>query len=93
MGWEVRHKWHQTDWERVKREPEFLKIPQPDWLYRGDAEKYGYEQFDAVMAHIKEGAPFRNTNVPDNYVPEDWNIKTMTEIDGRTGTDDVYKIA
>ncbi|EXJ76296.1 uncharacterized protein A1O5_00804 [Cladophialophora psammophila CBS 110553] len=93
MGWEVRHKWHQTDWERVKREPDFLKIPQPDWLYSANAEQYGYEKFDEVMAHIKEGKPFRNTNVPDNYQPDDWNIKTMTELDASMGTDNLYKIA
>ncbi|KAM5346043.1 hypothetical protein ACJ41O_009048 [Fusarium nematophilum] len=93
MGWEVRHKWHQTDWERVKRNPEFLKIPQPEWLYSGDAEKYGYEQFDAVVAHLTQGKPFRNTNVPPNFEHDDWSIKTMSELDKKKGTEGLYKIA
>lgn len=93
MGWEVRHKWHQTDWDMFKKNPEFLKIPQPDWLYSGDAEKYSNEKFDEVMAHLKEGKPFKNTNVPPNYVPDDWSIKTMQELDKKKGTEDLYKIA
>lgn len=93
MGWEVRHKWHQTDWETVKKNPDFLKIPQPDWLYSHDAEQYGYDQFDAVVAHLTEGKPFKNTNLPADYQHEEWNIKTMTDLDKKTGTENLYKIA
>ncbi|KAF5021360.1 hypothetical protein F66182_6605 [Fusarium sp. NRRL 66182] len=93
MGWEVRHKWHQTDWDLVKKNPEFLKIPQPDWLYAGDAEKYGYEQYDAVVAHLTEGKPFKNTNVPPNFEHDDWSVKSMTELDKQKGSEGLYKLA
>ncbi|EUC27321.1 hypothetical protein COCCADRAFT_112011 [Bipolaris zeicola 26-R-13] len=71
MGWETRHRWHQTDWEAVERNPEFLKIPQPLWLYCHDAEAYAYEKCQAVVDHVKSGTPFESANLPEGYVHED----------------------
>ncbi|KAH8753277.1 hypothetical protein F5883DRAFT_632839 [Diaporthe sp. PMI_573] len=67
IGWEIRHRWHQTDWEAVQKDPECIKLPQPDWLYGEDAEAYARENYDAVVEHLDKGLPFKNTNVPPGY--------------------------
>ncbi|CVL13519.1 related to maackiain detoxification protein 1 [Fusarium proliferatum] len=77
LGWENRHRWQQTDWDEVKKNPEFLRFPMPGWLYDADARKYAYDNAEAVIAHIKTGAPFISTNVPQGHVHQEW---TMDEI-------------
>ncbi|OQU99101.1 FAD binding domain-containing protein [Cladophialophora immunda] len=92
MGWELRHRWHQTDWEHVKKNPDFLRLPQPDWLYGADAEAYGVQNYDAVMAQLHEGKPFKNTNLPPGHVHQDWNIETMMELDKQVGHERMYLV-
>jgi 2-polyprenyl-6-methoxyphenol hydroxylase-like FAD-dependent oxidoreductase len=77
MGWELRQVWHQTDWAAVRANPDLLKMPQPAWLFGGDAEKYAYDNYDAVVEHILKGTPFTSINVPEGYVHEEWTIETM----------------
>ncbi|KAH7020063.1 hypothetical protein EDB80DRAFT_760004 [Ilyonectria destructans] len=77
MGWETRHRWHQTDWEAVKKNPEFLRMPQPGWLYGHDAEKYAEEKYEEAASHILKGTPFVSTNLPEGYVHEEWTVEEM----------------
>lgn len=77
MGWETRHRWHQTDWEAVKKNPEFLRMPQPAWLYGHDAEKYAEEKYEEAASHILKGTPFVSTNLPEGYVHEEWTVEEM----------------
>lgn len=90
MGWETRHRWHQTDWEALAANPEFLKLPQPAWLHGADAEQYAYDNFEAVVSHLKYNTPFTSTNVPEGYVHSDWTIETMMSNEGKKG--DFYVI-
>lgn len=92
MGWELRHKWHQTNWEYVKKHPEFLALPQPDWLYGADAERYGHENYEAVMAHVRKGTPFKNTNLPPDYVHQEWTIDGMMAQDKAKAEKEVYVV-
>jgi 2-polyprenyl-6-methoxyphenol hydroxylase-like FAD-dependent oxidoreductase len=92
MGWETRHKWHQTDWELVKANPEFLRLPQPDWLYSADAHNYGAENYEAVMSSLNGGEKFQNTNVPQGYIHQDWTIETMMQMDKMRGNDRMYLV-
>lgn len=77
MGWELRHKWHQTDWDAVKKTPEFLKFQQPDWLLGCDSEEYALKNFDAVVLHFKNGTSFTNTNCPEGYMHENWTLDEL----------------
>ncbi|KAH8731613.1 hypothetical protein GQ44DRAFT_746288 [Phaeosphaeriaceae sp. PMI808] len=90
MGWETRHKWHQTDWGAVKSNPEYIKLPQPDWLYGADAEAYGHENYEAVVEHLEKGTPFKNTNLPPDYEYTDWSIDDMAELDKHIGDVNTY---
>ncbi|KAF2186194.1 FAD/NAD(P)-binding domain-containing protein [Zopfia rhizophila CBS 207.26] len=92
MGWETRHRWHQTDWDAVAANPEFLKLPQPEWLNGHDAEQYAYDNFDAVVSHLEKGTPFRSTSVPDGYVHEDWTIETMMAREGQKAENGFYQV-
>jgi len=92
MGWETRHRWHQTDWEAVAANPEFLKLPQPEWLNGHDAEKYADDNFESVVSHLEKGTPFQSTNVPDGYVHEDWTIQTMMAREGQKAGDGFYQV-
>ncbi|KAH7351465.1 hypothetical protein BKA66DRAFT_575559 [Pyrenochaeta sp. MPI-SDFR-AT-0127] len=77
MGWETRHRWHQTDWEAVAANPEFLKLPQPEWLNGHDAEQYADTQFDKVVEHLSSGSSFKSSNIPEGHVHQDWTIQEM----------------
>ncbi|KAJ3548980.1 hypothetical protein NM208_g569 [Fusarium decemcellulare] len=92
MGWETRHKWHQTDWERFANNPEYLKLPQPAWLYGSDAEAYGYDNYDAVVSHIKIGTPFHNTNIMEGYIHEDWTVNDLMNMERKVGNKDTYLV-
>lgn len=84
MGWETRHRWHQTNWEEVAKNPEFLKLPQPAWLFGHDPEGYVKERLDDVTASVKQGTDFQSTNLPPGYVHEDWNVQMLMDLEGRT---------
>ncbi|KEF51088.1 uncharacterized protein A1O9_12870, partial [Exophiala aquamarina CBS 119918] len=77
MGWELRHFWHKTDWDLVAAQPELLQMPQPQWLFGGDAEKLVGESYDEVMKAVEEGTDFRPDNLPKAYVHEDWTVESM----------------
>jgi hypothetical protein len=93
MGWETRHRWHQTDWEVIAKNPEFLKMPQPAWLYAHDAEQYAIDNLDAAIASIKDGVEFRNTNTPQDYVHEDWTVESMMEAEKTASNGSMYKVS
>lgn len=92
MGWETRHRWHQTDWELIASNPEFLKLPQPHWLNGADAEQYAYENFEAVKAHLQTGASFRSTNIPEDHAHVDWTIEDMMAEEGEKVSADFYQV-
>ncbi|KAL2061484.1 hypothetical protein VTL71DRAFT_6861 [Oculimacula yallundae] len=92
LGWETRHRWHQTDWEFVKSNPEFLKMPMPGWLYGSDAEQYAFNRLEEVMESIKTGSPFKSTNIPDGHVHEDWTVETMMALEHKQVQAQFYKI-
>uniref|UniRef100_A0A8H7K389 FAD-binding domain-containing protein n=1 Tax=Bionectria ochroleuca TaxID=29856 RepID=A0A8H7K389_BIOOC len=91
MGWETRHVWHQTDWNAVASNPEFLKLPQPAWLLGVDAVDYAEENIEAVKSHLLDGAPFQSKNVPPGHIHEDWNIEMMLSHEGKKVDEDFYK--
>lgn len=92
MGWETRHRWHQTDWAALATNPEILKLPQPAWLNGSDAEKYAYENFEGVKANLENGAPFRSTNIPEDHVHSDWTIEDMMAQDGQSVKNGFYQV-
>ncbi|EXM15810.1 hypothetical protein RAB80_003833 [Fusarium oxysporum f. sp. vasinfectum] len=90
LGWENRHRWQQTDWDEVKKNPEFLRFPMPEWLYDADARKYAYDNAEAVIAHIKTGAPFTNTNVPEGHVHQEWTMDEVVALFGSHKPEEVF---
>ncbi|OQV00113.1 FAD binding domain-containing protein [Cladophialophora immunda] len=93
MGWETRHRWHQTDWEAVAANPEFLKMPQPMWLYTFDAEKYAYDRCDEAVESVRKGTPFVSTNTPEGHVHEDWTVEMMMSLEREQAKEHFYRVA
>ncbi|OCK75424.1 FAD/NAD(P)-binding domain-containing protein [Lepidopterella palustris CBS 459.81] len=92
MGWETRHRWHQTDWEEVAKNPAFLKLPQPAWLNGYDAEQYALDNYAAVTEHVLKGTPFQSTNIPEGHVHTDWTIATMMAAEGEKAEEGFYVV-
>lgn len=92
MGWETRHRWHQTDWEAVAANPEFLKMPQPMWLYTHNPEKYAYERCDEAVESVEKGTPFVSTNTPEGHVHEDWTVEMMMELEKQQAREAFYRV-
>ncbi|QPC60721.1 hypothetical protein HYE67_002952 [Fusarium culmorum] len=92
LGWETRHRWQQTDWDAVKRNPELLRFPMPGWLYDANARQYAYENAEAVIAHIKTGAPFINTNIPEGHVHQEWTMDEAVALLGSSKPEEVFLV-
>jgi hypothetical protein len=93
MGWETRHRWHQTDWEAVAANPEFLKMPQPIWLFGHDPEKYAYDKCDEAVESVKTGKAFKSTNTPEDHVHEDWTVEMMMALEKEQAREAFYRVA
>ncbi|KAH8650770.1 hypothetical protein BGZ61DRAFT_375462 [Ilyonectria robusta] len=81
LGWETRHRWHQTNWDVVKANPALVKMPQPEWLYGANAIKYTIDNMDAAIDNVEKGSPFISTNVPEGHEHEDWSVESMMELE------------
>ncbi|KAH8176724.1 FAD binding domain-containing protein [Sarocladium implicatum] len=92
MGWETRHVWHQTDWDAVAKDPNFLRMPQPAWLLGHDARKYAIDNYDAIVSHLQLGTEFVAKNTPDGHVHEDWTVEMLLDREGRKADKDFYKV-
>lgn len=90
MDWETRHVWHQTDWDTVASDPNYLKMPQPAWLLGHDARKYARNNFEAVVCCLRNGTHFVSTNVPEGHVHEEWTIEALLA-QGRVVGKEFYK--
>ncbi|KAF2461167.1 hypothetical protein BDY21DRAFT_279617 [Lineolata rhizophorae] len=82
MGWELRHTWHRTDWDLVKRHPEVLEMHQPYWLFGADPEAYAYQAYDETVACLKNNKEFVPKNVPEGYRHEEWTMEDMMALEG-----------
>lgn len=49
-GEETRDMWHKANWDRVKQNPESVKLKRPAWLLNFDAEKYAEENYFGTVA-------------------------------------------
>lgn len=91
MSWETRHVWHQTDWNAVATDPNYLKLPQPSWIQGHDARKYARDNFDAVVSHLEKGTPSISTDVPEGYVHKEWTIESLLAREGQVIGKEFYK--
>ncbi|KAH7394850.1 hypothetical protein BKA66DRAFT_509595 [Pyrenochaeta sp. MPI-SDFR-AT-0127] len=91
MGWETRHAWHQTDWDAVAADPNYLKLPQHGWVLGHDARKYARDNFEGVVHHLRNGTPFVSTNVPKGHVHEEWTVEALLQHDGQTVGKEFYR--
>ncbi|CAI6332851.1 unnamed protein product [Periconia digitata] len=54
-GETTRDMWHNTDWEKVKKNPEIIQFPREDWVFGHDAELHAEEMGDELIAKASEG--------------------------------------
>ncbi|KAI9693321.1 MAG: hypothetical protein M1822_005317 [Bathelium mastoideum] len=52
-GVSTRDTWHKADFDRVKRDPESIKLKREAWLLDHDAEKHAYHSFEKVVAELR----------------------------------------
>ncbi|KAJ2894785.1 salicylate hydroxylase [Zalerion maritima] len=48
-GETTRDLWHNTDWEKVKKNPSTIAFPREQWIHQFDAEKHAEEVFDSAF--------------------------------------------
>lgn len=53
-GESTRDRWHNTDWEKVAKDPKSIGFPREDWIHQHDAEKHAEEVFDEVLRKVRE---------------------------------------
>ncbi|KAI1448130.1 FAD/NAD(P)-binding domain-containing protein [Annulohypoxylon stygium] len=65
----------------VHREVDLQKPPnrlmlQGKWLWGHNPEKYATENFAKARAHLEDGSPFENTNLPPGHKWSDWTMES-----------------
>lgn len=55
-GESTRDMWHKTDWDKVKENPELVKLPRQSWIFDHDVEKHAEEVYDEVVAGLASTA-------------------------------------
>jgi hypothetical protein len=59
--------------------PGFFKLGR--WTWGHNAELYATQSYHAALAHLRDGAPFANTNLPPGHRYEPWTLdKVMAQI-------------
>ena len=56
-GESTRDKWHKADFDKIKENPESLKMVREAWLLDHDAEKHAYEAYRQTVAAISNSKP------------------------------------
>lgn len=46
------------------------------WVWNHDPVEYVQKNFAACLAHLVEGKPFQNTNIPPGHVYKPWNLES-----------------
>ena len=54
-GETTRNKWHKADFDRVKENPEKLRLVREAWLLDFDAEKHAYKVWDETIKAVRKG--------------------------------------
>ena len=55
----------------------FFKIGK--WVWAHDPEHYATENYEACLAHLKDGKAFGNTNLPPGHVYQPWSLQCENE--------------
>ncbi|TPX16796.1 uncharacterized protein E0L32_012370 [Thyridium curvatum] len=53
-GESTRDMWHKTDWEAVKKNPESIKFPREDWVFKHDARKHAEDVYERTVRGIQQ---------------------------------------
>ncbi|KAF2237760.1 FAD/NAD(P)-binding domain-containing protein [Viridothelium virens] len=53
-GVSTRDTWHKADFDRVRQNPESIKLKREAWLLDHDAEKHAHDQFETTVAQIRD---------------------------------------
>lgn len=76
-GFKNREKWHHTDFEAAKKNPESLVMQVGRWINLHDPEEYVYERWEECVNHVNRGTPFKDTNTPPGYKYKPWTIDEL----------------
>ena len=52
-GETTRDKWHKADFDRVKKDPESIKLKREEWILNHDAEAHAYQNWSKVIAGLQ----------------------------------------
>ncbi|KAI1623917.1 hypothetical protein EDD37DRAFT_658281 [Exophiala viscosa] len=84
IGFETRHRFHKTKWEKLAEDPSAVNMPQPAWQYSHDPVQYAAEKLDEAVADVLEGKPLQSTNVAPGHVHKDWTVAELMALGSET---------
>ncbi|KAI0098913.1 FAD/NAD(P)-binding domain-containing protein [Nemania sp. FL0031] len=78
---------HNMDLKLAKEKPEALRetMDMPEWIWSHDPVQYAIDNYEQARRHILEGAPFKNTNLPQGYTYEPWTVAGEMEKERKGG--------
>jgi hypothetical protein len=84
LGFYNAFRYHNTDWDGAKKEPQKAQPEIPQWIWRHNPEDYAGERWDEVLEWVKrtnqgDETTFKNTNIPPGYTWKAWTIEGLVE--------------
>lgn len=65
------------DAEFIRDHPELLESMHKNWTTTHNAEDYAYANYASCLQHLRQGTPFKNTNIPPGYTYKPWTVKEL----------------
>ncbi|KDQ56254.1 hypothetical protein JAAARDRAFT_158238 [Jaapia argillacea MUCL 33604] len=69
LGEETRDMWHKADFDKIKENPDSIKLKRDDWLFLFDVEKDAYERYEEVARELEGKGEVSPPNVVEVAVP------------------------
>ncbi len=69
-GEKVRDMWHNADWEKVKEDPESMRLPREEWVLNFDAEPFAEQNYDATVAVLRRTGLADTTEARKLHIPD-----------------------
>lgn len=54
-----------------------LRRSTASWIWSHNPELYANKKYDEALAHVVDGTPFQNSNVPTGYTYQSWTIDEL----------------
>ncbi|OKL57964.1 hypothetical protein UA08_06659 [Talaromyces atroroseus] len=57
--------------------PKYVRALMASWIWKQDPEAYAAEKYHEALSALRDGVPFRNTNIPESHTYQPWTFEDI----------------